>query len=328
MKTESAIFIRLDKIGDLVSTLPCDELAELKKFQITWFISSGLGFIARQSVPPRSFIELDKSKAWKSFWILLQHLKKAQPSLAISFQAPWWVSLALWMARVPKRVGRLSQWHSFLFFNRGLRQKRSQSLKHEADYNAELVAHAFDLSPQACAQLKMKEPSQPGLLEKFFLQEKNYFVVHPGMAGSALNWPIEYYVLLINNLLGMNQTLVVTGTAGDEPWLSEIKRKFASHKNFRNLQNQLSPQELLTVLANAQAVLAPSTGVLHLAASLGTFTVGIYSSVLSQRSVRWRARGPFVKIFEPPEQGSMTQISVEEVQAALLKNSLSPSVTL
>lgn len=53
-----AVFIRLDKIGDLIATLPADELSFLKEkdIQVSWVISKGLGFIASHAVPQRSFL--------------------------------------------------------------------------------------------------------------------------------------------------------------------------------------------------------------------------------------------------------------------------------
>ncbi len=326
MEARSAIFIRLDKIGDLVSTLPCDEIPELKDYKIIWAISKSLNFVTENAVPRRESFELDKAQAWKSFWKLLTHLKNQKPELAVSFQAPWWVSLALWLGRVPERAGRLSQWHSFLFFNRGLRQKRSQSLKHEADYNLDLVHHALKSNFSSCPVLKLKAPQNLRLLEKFSLKEKSFFVVHPGMAGSALNWPVSNYIELTRSLLKQDHTVIVTGTAGDEVWLTEIKEKFKSQPNFRNLQNQLSPTELLSLLSNARAVLAPSTGVLHLAAALGVPTVGIYSPVLAHKATRWRARGPHVDILEVPvgckttDDSCMEQIPVSRVLEFLLRS--------
>lgn len=334
LKPRSAIFIRLDKIGDLVSTLPCDENPGLKDYDITWAIASGLRFIPEHSLPPRKYFELNKAHTWKSFWQLFRFLKKQKPELAVSFQAPWWISFGLWLAGVPNRVGRRSQWHSFLFFNKGLRQQRSQSQKHEADYNMDLVQKALNASPMAAPVLRLKANRDQKLLEKFHLSEKKFFVVHPGMAGSALNWPVKNYLELIKNLLEQNHTVAVTGTAGDEAWLGEIKKTFQGHPHFRNLQNQVSASELLSLLSSAQAVLAPSTGVLHLAAALGTKSVGIYSPVLSQRSTRWKARGPQVKILEPqvtcpathscwrekcPLYLCLEQVTVQQINEALLE---------
>ena len=293
------LLVRLDKIGDLVSTLPVDQMEILKGAQISWAISQGLGFLPQQALPPRKFIELDKTQVWASFQKLYSFLRKEKFEALISFQAPWWVSLAGFLARVPLRVGVLSQWHSFLFFNKALRQKRSLARQHEADYNRDLVYHAFgrllDQQLEPTPVLNLQAPMNAALLTRLRLDE--YVVIHPGMAGSALNWPIKNYLSLIEKLLS-EQTVVITGTAADEPWLIEIRKKFSGQENFRFLQGQLNSLELLTVLKNARVVFAPSTGVLHLAASLGTASVGVYSPIQVQKSLRWQARGKKVKIFD------------------------------
>ncbi len=338
LRAKKAVFIRLDKIGDLISTLPCDQIRGLESYNITWVIAKGLAFIPEHSVPKRRYFELDKKKPWRSFWSLYKILKTSgngsgKVDLAISFQAPWWVSLAMFCAGIPSRVGRISQWHSFLFFNRGLRQSRSESFKHEVEYNADLVGRAIDIKSPACPVLKLQNSASTETLKKFDLSAKKYFVIHPGMAGSALNWPVKKYIELIDNLLNENHTVVMTGTAADEAWLSEIKIKFNIRKNFCNLQNRLNSNELLSILENAKSVFAPSTGVLHLAASLGTKSIGVYSPIKVQKSTRWRARGDDVTIFEPavncpatqtcfkdkcPEYLCLERVSVGSIKQAML----------
>lgn len=297
-----AVLIRLDKIGDLISTLPVDEIELFKDHEIHWVIAQGLGFIPQNAVPKRNFIELNPKKKWASFKKLIQFLEEKEPEIAISFQAPWWVSLALWVAHVPLRVGSLSQWHSLLFLNAGLRQKRSLARQHESDYNADLVYHAWNKvrSPEQIAPiLKLKAPTEISLAP-WNLQSKKYIVVHPGMAGSALNWKTESYLELIEKLKQKN-LILITGTPADEPWLQQIKIRFKDDPQVLILQNKLSAPELLRVLAEALFVIAPSTGVLHLAASLGVPCAGIYSPIQVQHPTRWKARGSSnVSIFVPP----------------------------
>jgi ADP-heptose:LPS heptosyltransferase len=55
-------------------------------------------------------------------------------------------------------------------------------------------------------------------------------------------------------------------------------------------------KELVQLLAYAEYVLVPSTGVAHIAASLGTPVKGIYSPVTVHHPTRWAARGPDVEI--------------------------------
>lgn len=285
------IFLRLDKIGDLIATLPVDQLPELKNHQIKWVIAKGLGFLAQNSVPPREFLELDLRDRKASEKKLIEYLRAEKPDAVVVFYAPWWVSRACWRAGVPLRIARRSQWHSYLFFNRGLRQSRSLAEKHEADYNRELVEFGLKLSPSATPILKLQPPVLRRMFEKHALQSNNYYVVHPGMWGSALNWPQTKYNELIEKLIARGETVVITGTEADERFLGEIRARWKTHKNVRFLQSQLSFEELLSLLQTAKAVVAPSTGVLHLAAAMGTPSVGIYSPVRVHRALRWGPRG-------------------------------------
>lgn len=299
------LLVRLDKIGDLISTMCVDQLKHgygqplSERYQITWCISKGLGFIPEAALPPREFIELDKSQPKESRLRLRDFLKENPVDVVVSFQAPWWVHYECWRARVPVRSGVLSQWHSFLFLNKGLRQRRSLAEKHEADYNRELLEHALDLESQETPLLRLDVAEDRELLKKFALKNKSYVVVHPGMAGSALNWSSQNYIALIKEVL-KTHPVVFTGTAMDEPYLAPLKKEFAQNKNVINLQNQLKALELFQILKSSHAVIAPSTGVAHMAAALGAKILGIYSPIRVQHPRRWAARGENVIIFQPP----------------------------
>lgn len=300
---KKVLLVRLDKIGDLICTLCVDQVSFLKDCEVQWVISKGLAFVPENADPKRAFIELSKDDWKNSLKALREFIRGFKPDIAVSFQAPWWVNYALWAEGVAVRAGVKSQWHSFLFLNLGLRQRRSHATMHEADYNKDLLAYACKASPaiETTPILKLVAPSSPGLLEKYQLAPKEYLVVHPGMAGSALNWPVPNYLQLIAEVSQSTQ-VVVTGTAADEPWLKEIKEKFKHTSRVLILQDKLSAKELMCILKNAKAVVVPSTGVAHIAASLGTPVLGIYSPVRVQHPRRWAARGDKVQIFMPKSQ--------------------------
>src|SRR4051812_33158446 len=105
--------IRLDKIGDLIATLPVDQIAELQGHDVRWVINDSLSFVARNAVPERQFVGIplqDKAVAEKKLSVFL---KDFRPDLGVLFYAPWWVAKTLWMNNVPRRFGRRSQWHSY-----------------------------------------------------------------------------------------------------------------------------------------------------------------------------------------------------------------------
>lgn len=318
---KKVLLIRLDKIGDLISTMCVDESTSLDQTEVRWVISKGLGFVPDWAQPSRAYVELSKDDWKTSLKALRGFIRDFKPDVAVSFQAPWWVNFALWLERVPVRSGVLSQWHSFLFLNRGLRQRRSRAVKHEADYNLDVVKYAMgDSSSEKTPVLELAAPQNPDLLAKYKLTPGSYVVVHPGMAGSALNWPIPRYIELIQKIIPTTQ-VVLTGTPADEPWLTEIKATFQGDSRVLNLQSLLKAPELFTVLKNSKAVVVPSTGVAHMAASLGANVLGLYSPLRVQHPTRWAARGPHVHIFVPKAESEncMEEIQVEDLLNTLAK---------
>lgn len=319
---KKVLLVRLDKIGDLISTICVDQAEFMKSVDSRWVIAKGLSFVPDHSTPKRTYLELSKDD-WKvSFKKLREYVREYKPDVAVSFQAPWWVNAAFFLEKVPVRAGVLSQWHSFLFLNRGLRQKRSHSVQHEADYNLDLLAYAMDFkgSKAPTPTLNMVAPNNPGLLEKFHLRKESYVVVHPGMAGSALNWPTKNYVSLIEKTLP-HFPVVLTGTPMDEAFIAPIREHFRSDTRVMNLQNQLKTPELLTVLSNSKAVVVPSTGVAHMAASLGVPVLGLYSPLRVQHPRRWAARGNKVSIFVPEKEhpDCMNDITPDQVYLKLME---------
>lgn len=322
--------IRLDRMGDLVLTLPCDQLVA-EEYECHWVIPKGLEFVAQASAQTKNWTSLDKNQAKSSFWSLRKLIKEIQPEVSVSFHVPWWVNFALWTCGVKTRGGVQSQWHSYLFLNRGLRQKRSRVEAHEMEYNYQLVEHVFNLkrNRDAWKPLQMQVPQKTELA---FDTSQNYFVVHPGMGGSALNWPTRAYAELIHQLTE-KAPVVITGTKNDEAYLAPLKQTLKENHKVVWLDKQLNGDQLLKLLKNAKATIAPSTGVLHLSASLGAASLGIYSPIKVHTADRWGPKGQKTQTFTPsvqcpadfeclkqecPRYFCMDQLSVQPVAQAAL----------
>lgn len=311
------VLIRMDRMGDLVLSLPADSHPALGGQNVHWLITKGLGFIAEQAQPRRAYTEFSRRFSVFELVRMVRWFKTQKPLQVVILHAPWWVSLAAWMAGIPIRIGRKSQWHSFLFLNLGVRQSRSTGEKHESEYNFELVERAFcrlgvrssaDFDRILKAYLDLSPPNPSGTLPAKNLGPRNFRVVHPGMGGSALNWPAEYYIELIEDL-AKDSPVVVTGTNSDLKFLTPIKEAVSQRDNVRWLINDLNGRELLDVLSQARSVVAPSTGVLHLAAALGTPTFGIYSPRKTEHPARWAPRGSHTQVI-CPETGPDASVKI------------------
>lgn len=324
------VLVRMDKIGDLVLTMPVDEHPALGGVREHWFISSGMGFVPENALPARAFTEFQRRFSATEFMRMVNWLRENQPRTVILLHNPWWVSCAAWWAGVPERMGRLSQWHSFFFLNIGIRQKRSAADRHESDYNFDLVENGFarlgirpsvDLPALKARYLRLRPPGRAAILDRHGLQPERFRVVHPGMAGSALNWPSENYRALIT-ALAEKEPVVITGTKMDEKYLEPLKT-LTDHPHVRWLVGELTTNDLLEVLAASRSVVAPSTGVLHLAASLGRPTLGIYSPRKVEHPRRWGPKGARAAYLLPPVAGNEEKFSPDVMNGITVDQVLS-----
>jgi heptosyltransferase I len=337
---------RIDRIGDLVLTLPCQAewLSVNPEDEIQWLVPEGLRFVIENARPrlnpfyvssPKTFRE--KLKAMTGLKSVLAGKKFDQ---VVAVHVPWWAALAFFLARIPIRTGPGSQWFSWIFYNRRLRQKRSQSAMHEADYNLELIRFALGKprSNSTCAPARLTAPENlkkrwAEILSAQGVLPGRFAVIHPGMGGSARNWPPSFYKDLGQKLKDAGVAVVLTGGSGDLRFISETG--LDSIPGIVSLVGKTGGEDILAVLSMAGCVVAPSTGVAHLAASLGIPVAGLYSPVRVQAPLRWAPRGDRVKVFVPsvdcpgtrsclgPEcraYDCMEQIDVESVRAYVMDN--------
>jgi len=312
----SVLFARVDKIGDLILTLPCEELwrRERPNDSIHWLVSDSLKFVIdhAESHPQTQFVSNKKLNFFAGFsaaWTLSRVLREKNVSDVIAFYVPWWVALSFWLARIKNRTGVASQWYSWLFYNHRIRQRRSLATQHESAYNADLVCAALS----GHVNVKASSPIQPlklvvsenekqkarELLQSLGLRDEKFVVIHPGMAGSARNWLPSSYRELAKKILAKNISVVVTGGGlVDEDYIQQTD--ILSLQGVVSVVNKTSGSDLLGVLSLASVVVAPSTGVAHLAASLEKPIAGLYSPVRVQAPKRWGPLGKNVRVFTPP----------------------------
>jgi ADP-heptose:LPS heptosyltransferase len=142
------------------------------------------------------------------------------------------------------------------------------------------------------------------------------------MGGSALNWPAENFSALIGSL-AKEMPVVITGTKADQKFLNSLS-SVKDQPAVVWLVDQLKSFELLDILSEAKSVIAPSTGVLHLAASLGTPSLGIYSPRTVEHPRRWGPKGTRTAVLVPETSNPdalnasvMTEITPQMVLTAV-----------
>lgn len=103
-----------------------------------------------------------------------------------------------------------------------------------------------------------------------------YVVLHPWAADLYKTWPIDNVEKLISlcHHTESNLNIIITGSSNVREQALQIADK---HANVFTTAGHLDLEAMTALLADAIVVVAPDTGILHLAAALNVATIGLYS---------------------------------------------------
>lgn len=311
MTRRRVLLVRTDRIGDVILCTPA--VQALATARPEWRLSMIVKGPIAQLLVGLPELERVLDVQGDSLLKLVRTLRAERFDAVLFFRFDLRVALACWLARVRIRLGPISSLGSRLFFNVGMRQRRSRVEKHEAEYNLDLLRM---LGVEASAlPAKVQVPAPDLEWGRRFLSEKgltSYLAVHPGMGGSAENWPLSHYLSLVRALLDEGRTVVVTVGPQDREVASAFEA--VKHPGLRVIKGLQLPQ-LGFVLAHADLVVAPSTGPLHLAAALGVPVAGFYPSAPRvETSRRWGPRGthPRSTVLAPEDGRPLSSLTVEQ----------------
>ena len=326
------IISRTDSIGDVILTLPM--CAWLK----TRFPSCTLIFLGKAYTKPvvDCYSAVDEFVDWQEIEALPSAAKVARlaelkaDAIVHVFPVKEIASLAK-KAKIPMRIGTSHRGFHLLTCNQRVNFTRKHSNLHEAQLNFEL------LRPLGLNDIpSLKDVKEYGSLFKpvsvDLPQEVNALVndssktviLHPKSQGSALEWPLERYMVLASFLANEGTRVLFTGTQNEG---DQFRAFIPSHERIVDLTGKLSLSEFIVLISKVDALVACSTGPLHIAGVLGTHTVGLYSPRKPIHPGRWQPIGKHINILVYNEdcpqckKGKkclcVQEISVEQVVAAL-----------
>jgi ADP-heptose:LPS heptosyltransferase len=126
------------------------------------------------------------------------------------------------------------------------------------------------------------------------LIEGDYVVLHMFSNKHGREWPIERFAELMTQLKRLPLRVVLTGSADERQRVAAQYPQWLRDDQVVDGFGCWSLRELIQVLKQARAVVCAGTGPLHLAAALGTPTIGIFPRYRGCNLARWGATGPQV----------------------------------
>ncbi|MBN1449139.1 MAG: glycosyltransferase family 9 protein [Bacteroidetes bacterium] len=334
---------RTDRIGDVVLTLPMAEAlkAHDRRAHVTFCVQEYTAPLVALcpfvddiiSIPDRDLTPGNREFA--------QTLRARDFGTAIFAYPRPRLAAAARRAAIPIRVGTAFRMYSLRFTHR-VREHRNPSLRHECDYNLNLLRQIdIPIPDNLLPRLDIPDILQAGVRDivaaSGIPDRTSFGILHPGSGGSAKEWPPERFSelarMLISSLPDMH--LLLTGTTGERGLMEAIHHAAAANgagHRVHILFDAVSLDQLTAILASSRFCVANSTGPLHIAAAVGTPVLGLYPFERVCHPRRWGPLGPHSRVLIPepdpncpdcrrdscPMHDDMRRISAEDAHDALL----------
>ncbi len=284
-KLRRLAIVRLSALGDVTLLLPVIETLKraAPQAQITWITGTAAHQLL-DGIPGVEFIVFDKSRGLRAYADLRRQLRGREFDALLAMQASWRANLIYPLISAPVKIGfdriraRDGQW---LFTNRSIPFARQHLLDsffafiESLGISERVMTWNLPLTPADMAWAAARVPRDRGPV----------LAVNPGVSKAEREWPVERMIDVIHAAQKRWGVFVVlTGGPGEREQATGHKIMQAVTGNIANLIGQTAPKQLAAVLAQANGLLAPDTGPVHIACAVGTPVVGLYAVAPPQLS--------------------------------------------
>ena len=239
---------------------------------------------------------------------LIGILKKRRIDLAIMLNPSKEFNILTYLSGIPVRLGYARKW-GFLLTHK-IEDKKFLGLKHEIEYNLELVALIGAQTENKTLSLKTDHDSISGLLKEYDItNQDNLIAVHPFTSDPLKQWPINNFIELIKRLARETKIIMVGGKEDSQ----KTGGLFDGLTNYGliNLFGKTTLKQLAALLAMCRLLISGDSGPVHLASCVGTPVLAIFRSDMPEKSSRrWGPLTPRSVVIEKP---NLADITVDEV---------------
>ena len=203
---------------------------------------------------------------------LAERLKREGYGTALIMPKTWKSALAPFLAGIPERTGLLGE-ARFIVLNDV--RFGGRKLPRMVDECATLALPAGAKRPAEWPAPELKVPAAEVAAWRgkhgLAAQTRPAVALAPGAVGPAKRWPAAAYAALARRLVAEGLAVWVLGGAAEKSLAQEIVRDTEA----RDLTGA-DLREAILALASASTAVSNDSGLLHVAAALGTPTVGIF----------------------------------------------------
>jgi len=292
------LLVRDDRIGDLVLATPA--LRALRETYPKSHIAMLVNTYAKDIVVGSPDLDEVLVHNRDGFLKLLKEIKEKKFDVVIVLFPTFKTALLGFLGRIPLRISTGFKFYQFLF-NRLVYLRRSQSLKHEIEYNLELVrligADTKDKNPAVVINKEDEEFVDRFLKDAGIKSDDLLIGLNPGSGLSARKWKEENFAELAKNLSKkLNAKILILWGPKDK----ELAKKVSDLSGgVAKLAFETNLRQLAALMKRCTLIVTNNTGPMHIAAAAGATMVEIFDPKWACSPTRWGHTGDGNIILKP-----------------------------
>lgn len=281
----SLIISRTDSIGDVVLTLPM--AGYIKKY----FPRCKIIFLGRNYT--RDVVALSQFVDEFVSWDDVETRKNLKADCIIHVFPVKEITQQAKQNGIKLRVGTTNRLYHWMTCNKLISLSRKNSLLHESQLNLQLLKFLGIPTELKLEAIKdyygfTKVAALDEEWKSLIDSTKTNVILHPKSKGSAREWGLENFTTLIDALDKNKFKIFISGTKEEGQLVKPLLEK---HKDIVDLTGQLSLKQFISFINHADALVAASTGPLHIASALGKKAIGLFAPMRPIHPGRWMPVG-------------------------------------
>lgn len=315
------LVVRTDKLGDFITALP--SMYVLKHQNSQNKIIALVAPLNKELASTCNFIdEVIIDNPENSIYELSQKIKKANMDASVTLFSNTRVALAQFLAGIKLRIAPATK-IAQIFYNKRVKQRRSEVKMTEFEYNLELTKALFPTIDTNYEKPLLHFDDAQSNYRKFCEKnsiKKELIAFHVGFGGSSdANWNLDEYEILIREVLHVDKYQVVLTFGPDEIILQE---EMQTRLKDTNVVFHLSTDGIVNfakLISNFRLFVSTSTGTYHLASLVGTKTMTFFGDSKFASAARWKSVGDenLQKHYMLPQDEEKREAIFEQVKKEL-----------
>jgi heptosyltransferase I len=270
--------VRFSALGDVVMVVAAVRALQhcLPDAEITW-ITSPLAYSLLSGMNGVKFEVVDKPRTLTDYCSFYRTFRLRRFDVVLAMQANLRINLLYPALHAPVKIGfdrtraREGQW---LFCNRRIPFCGT----HLVDSFLSFVEALAGKSATAIWDLPLDESDLRWAREQLHTLPKPWVAIHPHASKTERNWLSQRYAEVVERAVSRWQCSIVL-TGGNSPAEQALCERLAQQapSHTLNLNGKTTPKQLAALLSQVDVLLAPDTGVVHIARAMETPAIGLYA---------------------------------------------------